>query len=556
MKRLLSPFLSKSAEAGPGRQAEPAQPAGAPGGLAERALEHLPCATLVVNAGGLIVHASKPLTRMLGWRTGEVLGMPAVDLFAAPDQPRLKALLRMPDVATAQAPMARDVAMGVVHQNRQLRQARVSVAPFVWQNQAHACVSLRFAAIEELELRLAREQAQEFKRSSENKSRFLADMSHEIRTPLSGVLGMIDLLATSSLDAGQRAYVSSLKKSARTLRALIDDVLDFSKIEAGMMQIESVAFDLTDTLDAVVQAFGPLARAKGVALQLESSLEHRCYVGDPHRLSQVLGNLVSNALKFTAQGSVKVAVGSRMLLGEQDLCRLTVTVADTGMGIAPEQQARLFESFQQASASVSRHHGGSGLGLVVSRQLVTLMGGSLSVASQPGQGSTFEIQLDLAPSFSAPPPVDTAPPAGLESLAGARILVVEDDLTNQTLMRAWLQQAEAVAVCRTDGQEALDALAGDSYFDAVLMDVSMPVMDGLTATRRIRQPRPQDSAERQRYLAELPVIGISGHAFSEDLARCLDAGMNASLTKPLSRVAVLQTLTQALQSRQAPQSSF
>ncbi|MDD3938119.1 ATP-binding protein, partial [Rhodoferax sp.] len=363
-------------------------------------------------------------------------------------------------------------------------------------------------------------------------------------------------LASSTLDAQQRAYVSSLKKSARTLRALIDDVLDFSKIEAGLVETEQVPFDMIETLNAVVQAFTPLAKAKGVGLQLEQALDHSCYVGDPHRLSQVLNNLVSNALKFTLQGGVNIAVSSRMLLTDQDLCRLTVSVSDTGMGIEPQQQARLFDSFRQASASVSRHHGGSGLGLFISKQLVELMGGEISVASEPDKGSTFEFWVDLQPSFSPVRSMETAPPSRLEPLAGARILVVEDDLTNQTLLQAWLHQAEAVTVCRANGQEALDELSKASYFDAVLMDVSMPLMDGLTATRHIRQPQQQDSRARQRYLAALPIIGISGHVFSEDVARCLQAGMTDSLTKPLSRVVMLQKLISVLESRQADNAEF
>ncbi|MBG6075679.1 ATP-binding protein [Polaromonas sp. CG_9.11] len=525
-------------------------------GLAGQALDLLPCVTLVVNADGTIVYASKPVTRLLGWRTSSLLGSPVFQLFTPIDQQKLNPLLRPPAAAPAEEPVAQDVAMWVLNKNLQLKKAKISVAHFEWQGQPHACLSLRFTLIEELELRLAREQVLEFKQASENKSRFLADMSHEIRTPLNGVLGMIDLLASSTLDAQQRAYLSSLKKSSRNLRALIKNVLDFSKIEAGMVETEQVPFDLVEILSAVVQAFTPLARAKGVALQLEHALAHTCYVGDPHRLSQVLNNLVSNALKFTLQGSVRVAVYAQMLLTDQDLWRLTISVTDTGMGIQPEQQARLFDSFHQASVSVSRHHGGSGLGLFISRELVELMGGELSVKSQPDKGSTFEFWLDLQPSHSPVASMETAPAARLEPLAGARILVVEDDLTNQTLLQAWLHQAEAVTVCRANGQEALEELSRERYFDAVLMDVSMPVMDGLTATRHIRQPQPQDSPARQRYLATLPVIGISGHAFSEDVARCLDAGMTDSLTKPLSRVAVLQKLTSLLEARQAGSAEF
>lgn len=549
MKRLFQPFLPKPSDS-------PAAPLNAQAGLAGLALDMLPCATLVVNADGAIVHASKPVTRMLGWRLSDLQGSPVAQLFRPIDQQKLKTLLFLQDAASAQVAVAKDIDMPIFDKNQQLKKARLSVAHFAWQGQPHACLSLRVALIEDLELRLAQEQMLEFKQASENKSRFLADMSHEIRTPLNGVLGMIDLLASSTLDTEQRSYLSSLKKSSRTLRALIDDVLDFSKIEAGLVETESVPFDMSETVSAVVQAFAPLAKAKGVALQLGQALEHSCYVGDPHRLSQVLNNLVSNALKFTVQGSVKVAVSARMLFTDQDLCRLTISVSDTGMGIEPEQQARLFDSFRQASASVSRHHGGSGLGLSISKQLVELMGGEISLASEPGKGSTFEFWVDLQPSYSTARSVDTAPPARLEPLAGARILVVEDDLTNQTLLQAWLQQAEAVTVCCANGQEALDELQKASYFDAVLMDISMPVMDGLTATRHIRQPQPQDSEARQHYLAALPVIGISGHAFSEDVARCLEAGMTDSLTKPLSRMAVLKKLISVLEFGQADNAEF
>lgn len=528
-----------------------AEPPAGLDGLARQALDLLPCVTLVVNADGAIVYASQAVTRILGWHISHLIDSPVAQLFAAIDQPKLNTLLFPQGTTPVTSPVAPDMDIGIFNKHRLLKSAKLSAAHFDVQGQRHACLSLRFASLENLELRLAKEQALELKQASDNKSRFLASMSHEIRTPLNGVLGMIDLLASSPLDPQQRTYLSSLKKSSRNLRALIEDVLDFSKIEAGMVETERVPFDMVEILRAVVQAFTPLAGAKGVVLQFEHALTQTCYVGDPHRLSQVLNNLVSNALKFTQQGSVKVAVASRMLLTDQDACRLTVSVTDTGVGIQPDQQARLFDSFQQTSASVSRHYGGSGLGLFISRELVQLMGGEISVRSQPGTGSTFEFWVDLQPSYSFAAPLDTAPPARLEPLAGARILVVEDDLTNQILLQAWLDQAEAVTVCCANGQEALDELAKENYFDAVLMDVSMPVMDGLTATRRIRQPQAQDSPARQHYLMTLPVIGISGHAFHEDRTRCLDAGMVDSLTKPLSRVVLLDKLTLALDTRQA-----
>lgn len=311
--------------------------------------------------------------------------------------------------ASLQDAAAKDVDIQVFGKNQHLKKAKISVAHFAWQGQAHACLSLRVALIEDLELRLAKEEMLEFKQASENKSRFLAYMSHEIRTPLNGVLGMIDLLASSALNAEQSAYLSSLRKSSKTLRALIDDVLDFSKIEAGQVEPERVPFDMVETVNAVVQALNPVAMTKGVALQFEQGLEHPCYFGDPHRLSQVLNNLVSNALKFTAQGGVKITVSARMLFSDQDLCRLTMLVTDTGTGIAPEQRAQHFNAFRQGSASVSRQHCGTGLGLYISKQLVELMGGQISLTSEPGKGSTFEFWVDLQPSYSSTQTTDTLP---------------------------------------------------------------------------------------------------------------------------------------------------
>lgn len=539
MKRLLKPFLS--------RPSNTSLLSASPAGLAAQALDQLPLATLVVNANGNIVYANHAITRQLGWLACDLENTGISWLFVAAEQVKLMALLGSQGVEPGQSAAAQDIEIRVFRKDLQVLDARMSVTHFEWQAQVHTCLSLRFSPIEDLELRLAKKQMQEFKQASENKSRFLADMSHEIRTPLNGVLGMIDLLGSSTLDIQQRAYLSSLKKSSRNLRALINDVLDFSKIEAGLVETESVPFDMEEILSAVVQAFTPLANDKGVALELQQTLDHKRYVGDPHRLSQVINNLVNNALKFTRQGSVKVAVSARTLPTSEALRRLTVSVTDTGIGIQPEQQTRLFDSFQQASASVSRRYGGSGLGLFISKQLVELMGGKISVTSQFGKGSTFEFWVDLQPSNSTDAYMETAPPVQLEPLAGTRILVVDDDLTNRTLLEAWLKQETVVVVCRTNGQEALDELSNGDYFDAVLMDISMPVMDGLTATLRIRQPQPQHSQARSQYLAAIPIIGISGHAFSEDVARCLQAGMNACLTKPLSRVTMLQKLAAAVE---------
>lgn len=511
----------------------------------------MPSAILVVNGAGSIVYASDHVSRHLGWSQVELVGSKALALFRVQDHGKLQAIFSAQNGAENVFSSPMTARTGISNKNQQLVSISLSAAAFEWQGARHTLLSIQFSELERLELRLAKEQAFEFKNASDNKSRFLSHMSHEIRTPLNSILGMIDLLATTSLNPKQRDYLFILKKNSRSLRALIKDVLDLSKIEAGMVETENIPFDLADMLTTVIHSHRPSARAKKVGLILESDLFCKHWNGDPQRLIQVLNNLVGNAIKFTAAGSVTVSVTSSAAMANDETSRLTITVTDTGIGMTQQQQEEIFAEYQQGAKSVSRHYGGTGLGLFITKELVRLMGGEISVRSQSGKGSTFEFSVDLIPSYSTQAFLDTAPPSNLSLLAGARVLVVEDDLTNQVLLQAWLAQAVVRTVCCSNGQDALEELSKQDRFDAVLMDVSMPVMDGLTATAHIRRPQPQDTPERQRYLASLPIIGISGHAFSEDLARCLAAGMAASLTKPLSRSTVLETLTSVIQAKDA-----
>lgn len=541
-------FFRKAAT--PSKEPSPAPDMGT-NELASLALDALPCLTLVTNSTGMIVYASKPATRLLGWHPDELLRVPVTQFLSPLDEPKLRPFLSAVHAGAARPTPIHEVEVHILNRDKRVNKAMMSAAQFNFQGQLYTSIALRFAPSEQRELRLAREQAILFKQANDSKSRFVANLSHEIRTPLNSVLGMIDLLASTTVDSQQRTYLHSLRKSARDLRVLVDDVLDFSKIEAGLLVVQEIPFDLAETLKVVVQSFKPLADKQGVDLKLEMALDQRAYLGDRHRLAQVLNNLLSNALKFTSQGSVEVTAYSRMLMGTNDRCRITVSVTDTGIGISAEQQEGVFKLFHQASPSISSSHGGSGLGLFICRELVELMGGKISLRSQPGAGSTFEFWLDLEPIHTQVKSADTEPPAQLEPLVGACILIVEDDPTNQALLAAWLQQAGALTTLCNNGQEALEKLTGGVYYDAVLMDVSMPVMDGLTATRRIRQPNPQDSSERQRYMKTVAIIGISGHAFTEDRVRCLEAGMTDVLIKPLSRVMAMQTLAAALENSYA-----
>ena len=350
------------------------------------------------------------------------------------------------------------------------------------------------------------------------KTAFLANISHELRTPMNGVIGMINIVLQSELDAEQRDQLETAQRCAFALLALLNDVLDLSKIEAGRMAVEEVPFDVRVVIDDCVKANAALATQKHIQLvhEAESDLPQQVS-GDPLRLRQIVSNLVTNAVKFTDQGSVQVR--TRWLAG----C-LEVQVKDTGIGIAEENQRKIFEMFTQADTSISRRFGGTGLGLAITKSLVELQNGSIRLESKTGAGSTFTIRIPYS-SVSSPTPVASGTHVG-------RILVVEDNLVNQKLVSKILEKhGYSTEVC-DNGQKALEALAA-SEFRLVLMDVHMPVMDGLETTRRIRQD--------PRWLA-LPIVAMTARALDGDKQTCLEAGMNGMLTKPIHAAHLLSVI--------------
>ncbi len=378
--------------------------------------------------------------------------------------------------------------------------------------------------------------------ASEAKSRFLANMSHEIRTPMNAILGMLQLLQRTPLDGRQRDYTSKIDGAARSLLSLLNDILDFSKVEAGKMELDLHPFSI-DALLADLEAV--LAASRGEkALRLTFARDPQLPAwlqGDALRLKQVLINLGSNAIKFTPSGEVRIQLRSGGL--SQGLQALEIAVTDTGIGIAPEHQQQIFAGFSQAEASTTRRFGGTGLGLAISQRLVRLMGGELALDSAPGQGSRFHFELHLA--VAEAPAEEARPqrqqPGAAGRLAGMRLLVVEDNLNNQQVAQELLQDEGAQVELAGNGQIALDRLqlmaAQGAGFDAVLMDVQMPVMDGFTATREIRK-RPE--------WAGLPVIAMTANAMASDRADCLVAGMNEHIGKPFdldALVALLRRLT-------------
>ena len=367
------------------------------------------------------------------------------------------------------------------------------------------------------------------------KSTFLATISHEIRTPLNGVLGMAQAMSADHLSEAQRGRLAVIRRSGEALTEILNDVLDLSKIEAGQLEIESVEFDLRDVLQAAIGAFGHAAAEKGLHLRLTTAEgAPGVYRGDPLRLRQVLYNLISNAVKFTARGEVLV---SALRAGEL----VHIVVTDTGPGIPESHQARLFGKFEQLDATTTRRHGGTGLGLAICRQLCGLMGGTIDLESTPGLGSAFTISLPLerlGGEREAPDP-DHAPPLQA-SLTALRILAAEDNEVNRTVLAALLAQIGVAPTIVEDGAQAVAAWE-TSDWDIVLMDVQMPVMDGVAAVQEIR------ARERATGRPHTPVIALTANAMVHQVAELKAAGMDDHVSKPIKVAQLFEAIAMAVQ---------
>ena len=371
--------------------------------------------------------------------------------------------------------------------------------------------------------------------ANEAKSEFLANMSHEIRTPLNSVIGLAHVALMTAQDAKQRDYLEKIQSSGSHLLSLINDILDMSKIEAGMIELERTRFTFTELAQLVKDQVGELAEAKGLTLSFDIDRAATLpLIGDPFRVTQVLINYVTNAIKFTEAGRIDVKVGV-VVDDRPGECTVRVDVHDTGIGLAPDATNKLFQAFQQADNSTTRRFGGTGLGLAISKQLVGLMGGEVGVQSAAEQGSNFWFTARFGKADPAAAPDAARPLDGhnaAERLAGARILLAEDNELNQLVATQLLESVGAVVRVAANGREAMNLLRSES-FDGVLMDVQMPEADGLEVTRWIRS----DST-----LAQLPVVAMTANALDEDQHRCFAAGMNDFVTKPVEPRVLFATL--------------
>jgi len=487
---------------------------------------------VIRDAAFRIVKVNQAWERVLGYRADELEGQPMLS-FIHPD-----------DVAASRDQMQR------VRWEREVRSLvnryrcrDGSYRVFEWR--AHQDGDLVYGVARdvtdrhalEAEMAAARTAAEE---ANSAKSEFLANMSHEVRTPLNGVIGLAGALARTQLSPDQREMVELIQTSGQTLERVVSDVLDLSKIEAGRLELDIQPFDLRPQLDGLLALYRGQAEGKGLAFRVTYAPGvEGWFQGDAVRIRQVLGNLVSNAIKFTARGAVEVSVDLDPSAGDQ-LPSVVLAVRDTGIGFDEAFAARLFQRFSQADGSITRRFGGTGLGLAICQALAEMMGGDIVGAARAGQGAEFRVSLPLLRADEVAPPPDASPPAPAQATGSLRVLLAEDHLVNQRVVELILAPMDVALAKVETGDAALEAYMAED-FDLVLMDMQMPVMDGLAATRAIRDFEATRPGPRRT-----PIIMLSANAMHRHREDAIAAGADLHLAKPITPARLLDAVSRAL----------
>lgn len=392
----------------------------------------------------------------------------------------------------------------------------------------------------EKELRLTKQLTDEIAKAKES---FLAHMSHEIRTPMNGILGIASLLNKTQLDVQQRNYLQLIQDSANNLLVIVNDILDLEKIVAGKLQLERIPFKIVDKIATTIQSFIYRAEEKELGLVFQNSIPADLVVeGDPYRLSQVLNNILSNALKFTNEGHINIATG--IIARNEEGIVVEIVVQDTGIGISKERLRTIFEPFEQADATISRKYGGTGLGLAISKNMIEMQHGELLVSSEEGKGSAFTIRIPYHLSIEAMQDNEVSQEIDYKSLGHRRVLVAEDVELNQYLARHILESWDFEVVIVGNGREAVETME-QANFDCILMDVQMPEMDGIEATQRIRQ-----LADPVK--ANIPIIALTANALKGDSEKYLAAGMTDYLAKPFDEARLFRVISRNLPRLEEP----
>lgn len=483
---------------------------------------------LEVSPDGKILQANESFCEMSGFSCEELHGKDGGDLLLDAEE---KERMKVRNASRIEG--EEDVyELRILNKNKESRYWLVSAAPLLDDDgsvQGSVGIHWDVTHMKELEFELieARRRAEE---SSKAKAMFLANMSHEIRTPLNGIVGMAEQLAQSQLSADQRYFTEIMRSASSTLLSIINDVLDISKIESGKFSIETTPFSLNEMVSKTLSIFKEKARSSGISLDIDLMDDRGImHLGDPHRLNQVLFNVVGNAIKFTEAGYVRVT--SKLERGEDDLCLVSFKIEDTGVGMDMAYLAKVFEAFSQEDSSITRKFGGSGLGLSIARSIVQIMGGTIQIESEKAKGTRVSIQVPMRISNEKTKKEIIEMKDLQNSLKGLRVLAVEDNELNRMVLQVILKKCEVSMSMAHNGQEAIEMIQLNE-FDIVLMDVQMPIVDGLEATKYIRE----------ELKLTTPIIGLSANAMREEVEICKQAGMNDYLVKPYSERSLVELM--------------